>query len=107
MAEKKKMYIVSKYYTFSALFVILMAFVLMPVYPEIFLRMVTGLLLVISIFFGFASNEMHCKYFYDYLNIKIFKWKFGIDCQPRIVSILLSIGFYILAVWFASSSKII
>jgi hypothetical protein len=106
MAEKPK-YVFSKFYKFSALFVLIMMLIVMPVYPEMMMRFVIGIILGLGLFFGFGTNEAHCDYCYQYIKIKIFRWKWALGCPPRMFAILLSIGFYILAVYVGFKCKII
>ena len=106
MAEKPK-FVFSKLYKYSVLFVIIIAFIVLPVYPEMFFRFLIGIILGISVFFGFGTNEAHCDYVYQYIKIKIFRWKWALGCPPRMFAILLSIAFYILAVYIGFNCKII
>ena len=106
MAEKPK-FVLSKFYKFSALFVVLIAFIVMPVYPEMFLRFIVGIILGIGVFFGFGTNEAHCEYVYSHIKIKIFKWRWALGCPPRMFAILLSIGFYILAVYVGFKCRLL
>jgi hypothetical protein len=106
MAEKPK-YVFSKFYKFSAIFVLIIMLIIMPVYPEMFLRFIVGIILALGVFFGFGTNEAHCDYVYSYIKIKIFRWRWALGCPPRMFAILLSIGFYILAVYVGFKSRII
>jgi len=90
----------------TLLVILIVPIVLYPVYPEMFKRMVVIILLMISGFFGFATNEMHCKYIYNQIKIKIFKWSWSLGCQPRIIAISISICTYILAALFSYFSEI-
>jgi hypothetical protein len=108
MAEERK-FVFSKLYKICVVFVVVIAFIVMPVYPEMFLRMIVGIILGIGIFFGFGSNEAHCEYVYKHIKIKIrllrINWSLG--CPPRAFAILLSILFYIFAVYFGFKCKLI
>jgi len=108
MTEPPK-YVFSKFYKICVLIVIIVAFIIMPVYPEIFVRLIIGIILAIGIFFGFGTNEAHCKYVYDYIKIRIriLKINWSLGCPPRMFAILLSIAFYILAVYVGFSCKVI
>ena len=110
MAEQPK-FVFSKLYKICVVFVILISIIIMPVYPEMFLRIVVGIILAAGVFFGFGTNEAHCEYVYKHIGIKIGIWKLKINwslgCLPRMVSILLSIGLYILAVYVGFLSGII
>ena len=108
MAEKPK-YVFSTFYKICVIIVILVAFIVMPVYPEMFLRLIIGIVLAIGIFFGFAPNEAHCEYVYSYikLRIRILKINWSLGCPPRMFAILLSITFYILAVYLGFRCKIL
>jgi len=97
----------SKFYKFSVLFVIVIMVILMPVYPEMFMRFIIGIVLTIGVFFGFGTNEAHCEYVYKYIKIKFFKWRWALGCPPRMFAILLSIGLYVLAVYIGFECKII
>jgi len=108
MAEKPK-YVFSKFYKFCVIFVIIIAIIVTPVYPEMFLRLMIGVILGIGVFFGFGPNEAHCEYVYKYIRIRIkllrINWSLG--CPPRAFAILLSIAFYILAVYIGFRCKLI
>ena len=106
MAEKPK-FVFSKFYKFSALFVFIIMIIIMPVYPEMFLRFIVGIILALGVFFGFGTNEVHCEYVYKYIKIKIFRWRWSLGCPPRMFAILLSIGLYVLAVYVGFKCKII
>ena len=108
MAEKPK-YVFSTFYKICVIIVILVAFIVMPVYPEMFLRLIIGIVLAIGVFFGFAPNEAHCEYVYKYIKIRIriLKINWSLGCPPRMFAILLSIAFYILAVILGFYMKII
>jgi len=81
----------------------------MPVYPEMFMRLIIGIVLALGIFFGFGSNEAHCEYVYKHIKLKIsiLKINWSLGCPPRMFAILLSIGFYIFAVYIGFKMKII
>jgi hypothetical protein len=81
----------------------------MPVYPEMMMRFVIGIILAIGIFFGFGTNEAHCEYFYKYIRIKIslLKINWSLGCPPRMFAILVSIGCYVLAVYVGFKIRII
>jgi hypothetical protein len=108
MAEERK-FVFSKLYKFCVLFVIIIAFIVMPVYPEMFLRLIIGIILAAGVFFGFGSNEAHCEYVYKFIKIKIriLKINWSLGCPPRSFAIFLSIGFYILAVYTGFKFKLI
>ena len=108
MAEKPK-YVFSTFYKICVIIVIIIAFIVMPVYPEMFLRLIIGIILAIGVFFGFAPNEAHCEYVYNYIKIiiRILKINWSLGCPPRMFAILLSIAFYILAVILGFYMKII
>jgi hypothetical protein len=108
MAEKPK-YVFSTFYKICVIIVIIIAFIVMPVYPEMFLRLIIGIILAIGVFFGFAPNEAHCEYVYNYIKIRIriLKINWSLGCPPRMFAILLSIAFYILAVYLGFRMKII
>ena len=108
MAEPPK-YVFSKFYKLCVVFVIVMAIIVMPVYPEMFLRLILGIILAVGVFFGFGSNEAHCEYVYKHIKIRIrlFKIKWSLGCPPRMFAILLSIAMYLLAVYFGFRCKLI
>jgi hypothetical protein len=108
MAEERK-FVFSKLYKLCVLFVIIISFIVMPVYPEMFLRLIIGIILAAGVFFGFGSNEAHCEYVYKYIRIKIrlLKINWSLGCPPRAFAILLSIAFYILAVYAGFKFKLI
>ena len=108
MAEKPK-YVFSTFYKICVIIVILVAFIVMPVYPEMFLRLIICIVLAIGVFFGFAPNEAHCEYVYSHikLRIRILKINWSLGCPPRMFAILLSIACYILAVYLGFKMKII
>jgi hypothetical protein len=106
MAEKPK-FVFSKFYKYSALFVLVIMLIVMPVYPEMFLRFIVAIILGLGVFFGFGTNEAHCEYVYSYIKIKIFRWRWALGCPPRMFAILLSIVFYILAVYVGFKFKIL
>jgi len=108
MAEKPK-YVFSQFYKICVLIVIVIAFIIMPVYPEMIMRLFIGVILAIGVFFGFGTNEAHCEYVYSHikLRIRILKINWSLGCPPRMFSILLSIVFYILAVYVGFLCKII
>ena len=108
MAEERK-FVFSKLYKCCVLFVIIIAFIVMPVYPEMFLRLIIGIILAAGVFFGFGSNEAHCEYVYKFIKIKIrlLKINWSLGCPPRAFAILLSIAFYILAVYVGFKCKLI
>jgi hypothetical protein len=74
-----------------------------------FLRLIIGIILAAGVFFGFGSNEAHCEYVYKYIRIKIrlLKINWSLGCPPRAFAILLSIAFYILAVYAGFKFKLI
>jgi hypothetical protein len=108
MAEKPK-YVFSTFYKLCFAFVVIIALLIMPVYPEMIMRIVIAAILGIGIFFGFAPNEAHCEYVYSYikLRIRILKINWSLGCPPRMFAMLVSIGFYILAVYLAFKMKLI
>ena len=108
MAKKPK-YVFSTFYKICVIIVILVAFIVMPVYPEMFLRLIIGMVLAIGVFFGFAPNEAHCEYVYSHikLRIRILKINWSLGCPPRMFAILISIACYILAVYLGFRMKII
>jgi len=108
MAEERK-FVFSKLYKICVLFVIIIAFIVMPVYPEMFLRLILGIILAAGVFFGFGSNEAHCEYVYKHIKIKIgiLKINWSLGCRPRMFAMLLSIGFYIFAVFVGFKCRLI
>jgi len=88
-------------YKVTLVVILITPFLLYDVYPTMLKRMITVLLLMVAGFFGFATNEMHCKYVYDQIKIKLFKWSFSLGCQPRIIAIIISISTYIFAALFS------
>ena len=108
MAEQRK-FVFSKFYKICVIIVIVIAIIIMPVYPEMMMRFVIGIILAIGVFFGFGTNEAHCEYVYKYIRIKIrlLKINWSLGCPPRMFAILLSIGFYIFAVYLGFHMKII
>jgi hypothetical protein len=81
----------------------------MPVYPEMIMRLFIGVIIAIGVFFGFGTNEAHCEYVYKFikLRIRLFKINWSLGCPPRMFAILLSIAFYILAVFVGFQCSII
>jgi len=81
----------------------------MPVYPEMFLRLIVGIILGLGVFFGFGPNDAHCEYVYKHIKIRIrllrINWALG--CPPRSFAIFLSIAFYILAVYVGFRCKLL
>jgi len=108
MAEETK-YVFSTFYKICVVILIIVAIIVMPVYPEMFLRLIIGIVLAIGIFFGFAPNQAHCDYVYKHikLRIRILNINWSLGCPPRMFAILLSIGFYIFAVYLGFKMKII
>jgi hypothetical protein len=108
MAEKPK-FVFSQLYKICVIIVIVVAFIIMPVYPEMIMRLFIGVILAIGVFFGFGTNEAHCEYVYSHikLRIRILKINWSLGCPPRMFAILLSIAFYILAVYIGFECKII
>ena len=108
MAEKPK-FVFSQLYKICVIIVIIVAFIIMPVYPEMIMRLFIGVILAIGVFFGFGTNEAHCEYVYSHikLRIRILKINWSLGCPPRMFAILLSIAFYILAVYIGFECKII
>lgn len=93
-------------YKVTLIVIIVVPFLLYPVYPEMLKRMIVIILLIVAGFFGFATNEMHCKYVYNQIKIKIYKWTWSLGCQPRIIAILISISTYIVAALISYMSDI-
>jgi hypothetical protein len=108
MAEERKL-VFSKFYKICAVIVILVAFIVMPVYPEMIMRFVIGIILAVGVFFGFGTNEAHCDYVYKHIKLKIsfLKINWSLGCPPRMFAILLSIGCYVLAVYVGFKMKVI
>ena len=108
MAEERK-FVFSSFYKICVVILIVVAVIVMPVYPEMAMRFVIGIILAIGIFFGFGTNEAHCEYFYKYIRIKIslLKINWSLGCPPRMFAILVSLGCYILAVYVGFKMKII
>jgi hypothetical protein len=108
MAEERK-FVFSSFYKICVVILIVVAVIVMPVYPEMAMRFVIGFILAIGIFFGFGTNEAHCEYFYKYIRIKIsfLKINWSLGCPPRMFAILVSLGCYILAVYVGFKMKII
>jgi hypothetical protein len=108
MAEERK-YVFSTFYKVCVVIIIVVAIIIMPVYPEMMMRFVIGIILAIGIFFGFGTNEAHCEYFYKYIRIKIslLKINWSLGCPPRMFAILVSIGCYVLAVYVGFKMKVI
>jgi len=108
MAEKPK-YVFSTFYKLCVIFVIIISFIVMPVYPEMFLRLIVGIILGIGVFFGFGPNEAHCEYVYKHIKIRIrlLKINWSLGCPPRSFAIFLSILFYILAVYVGFRWKLL
>ncbi len=108
MAEKPK-YVFSQFYKICVVILIVVAIIVMPVYPEMIMRMFIGVILAIGVFFGFGTNDAHCEYVYKFIKIKIsfLKINWSLGCPPRMFAILLSIGFYILAVYIGFKCKLI
>ena len=108
MAETSK-YVFSTFYKICVLILIVVAFIVMPVYPEMFMRLIIGIVLAIGVFFGFAPNEAHCKYVYSHIKIRIriLKINWSLGCPPRMFAILLSIGMYVLAVYVGFKCRVI
>ncbi len=107
MAERK--FVFSAYYKICVVFLIVVAVIVMPVYPEMIMRLAIGIILGLGVFFGFGTNEAHCEYVYKYIRIKIslLKINWSLGCPPRMFAILLSILFYILAVYVGFKMKVI
>jgi hypothetical protein len=108
MAEKPK-FVFSQLYKICVIIVIVVAFIIMPVYPEMIMRLFIGVILAIGVFFGFGTNEAHCEYVYSHIKvrIRILKINWSLGCPPRMFAILLSIAFYVLAVYIGFECKII
>lgn len=93
-------------YKVTLIVIIVVPFLLYPVYPEMLKRMIVIILLMVAGFFGFATDEMHCKYVYNQIKIKILRWSFSLGCQPRIIALLISISTYIVAALISCISGI-
>jgi hypothetical protein len=108
MAEERK-YVFSTFYKICVVILIVVAIIIMPVYPEMVMRFLIGIILAIGIFFGFGTNDAHCEYVYKYIKIKIslLKINWSLGCPPRMFAILVSIGCYILAVYVGFKVKVI
>ena len=108
MAEEQKL-VFSKFYKICVVILILVAVIVMPVYPEMIMRLVIGVILAIGVFFGFGTNEAHCEYVYKHIKLKIsfLKINWSLGCPPRMFAILLSIGCYVFAVYVGFKMKII
>ena len=107
MAEQKIVF--SKFYKICVVILIVLAIIVTPVYPEMMMRMIIGIILAIGAFFGFGTNEAHCEYVYKHIKIKIrlLKINWSLGCPPRMFAILLSIVFYIFALYVAFHMKVI
>jgi hypothetical protein len=88
---------------------IVLAIIVTPVYPEMMMRMIIGIILEVGAFFGFGTNEAHCEYVYKHIKIKIrlLKINWSLGCPPRMFAIFLSIVFYIFALYVAFNMKVI
>jgi hypothetical protein len=108
MAEERK-FVFSTFYKLCVVVLIVVAIIVMPVYPEMAMRFVIGFILAVGLFFGFGTNEAHCEYFYKYIRIKIslLKINWSLGCPPRMFAILVSIGCYVLAVYVGFKMKVI
>lgn len=89
-----------------------MAIVVSPVYPEMILRILVAIILGIGVFFGFASDEIHCEYVYQFVKIRInimntIKWSWTLGCPSRSFAMMVSIGCYLGALLLAFKTKII
>jgi len=107
MAEQKIVF--SQFYKICVVILIVLAIIVTPVYPEMMMRMIIGIILAIGAFFGFGTNEAHCEYVYKHIKIKIrlLKINWSLGCPPRMFAIFLSIGFYIFALYVAFNMKVI
>jgi hypothetical protein len=109
--EEERKYVFSKFYKICIVILIIIGIIVSPVYPELMMRMVIGIVLAIGVFFGFGPNEAHCEYVYKYIRIKInilfIKINWSLGCPPRMFAILLSIGCYVLALYIGFKLKVI
>jgi hypothetical protein len=110
--NKKQRFIFSKFYKICVFILIFLAFVVSPIYPEMILRMLIGIILAIGIFFGYAPDEVHCEYVYQYIKIEIkildiIDWSWALGCPSRLFAMLVSIGCYGGAVLLGFKTKII
>jgi hypothetical protein len=109
--EEERKYVFSKFYKICIVILIIIGIIVSPVYPELMMRMVIGIVLAIGVFFGFGPNEAHCEYVYKYIRIKInilfIKINWSLGCPSRMFAMLLSIGLYVFAVYVGFKMKII
>jgi len=109
--EEERKYVFSKFYKICIVILIIIGIIVSPVYPELMMRFVIGLVLGIGVFFGFGPNEAHCEYVYKYIRIKInilfIKINWSLGCPSRMFAMLLSIGCYILALYIGFKMKVI
>lgn len=102
----------STFYKICVFILVFLAIVVSPIYPEMILRILIAIILAVGIFFGFASDEAHCKYVYQLVRIRInimdvIKWSWTLGCPSRSFAMLVSIGCYLGAVLLAFKTKII
>ncbi len=92
--EEERKYVFSTFYKICVVILIIIGIIVSPVYPEIMMRIVIGLVLAIGVYFGFGPNEAHCEYVYKHIRIKInlLKINWSLGCPPRMFAILVSIG---------------
>jgi hypothetical protein len=109
MANEPPKFVFSKFYKICVVILIVVAIIIMPVYPEMAIRFFIGLILALGVFFGFGTNEAHCEYVYKYIRVKIslLKINWSLGCPPRMFAMLLSIGLYVFAVYVGFKMKII
>jgi len=110
--KEPQRFIFSTFYKICVFILVFVAIVVSPIYPEMILRILIAIILGIGVFFGFASDETHCKYVYDLIKIRInifdiIKWSWSLGCQPRYFAMLVSIGCYLGALLLAFKTKII
>jgi hypothetical protein len=109
--EEERKYVFSKFYKICIIILIIIGIIVSPIYPELMIRMVIGIVLAIGVFFGFGPNEAHCEYVYKYIAIKInflfIKINWSLGCLPRMFAILISIACYGLALLIGFKMKII
>ena len=112
MANESPKFVFSKFYKICVVILIVVAIIITPVYPEMSFRFFIGIVLALGVFFGFGTNEAHNEYVYKHIKIKITLFKktlisWSLGRPPRMFAILLSIGFYVLAVFIGFEMKII
>ena len=110
--KEPQRFIFSTFYKICVFILIFMAIVVSPIYPEMILRILIAIILGIGIFFGFASDESHCKYVYQLVRIRInildvIKWSWTLGCPSRSFAMFVSIGCYLGALLLAFKTRII